>query len=48
MASTNDITNDRLVSKANSNAFRDGWDNIFNKDKKKNSESEDTKKDSKK
>lgn len=34
MASTNDITGDRLVSKGNTKAYDDGYDRIFgNKDK---------------
>lgn len=28
---TNDITNDRLVTKAATAAYRDGWDLIYNK-----------------
>lgn len=28
---TNDITNDRLVTKAATAAYRDGWEAIFNK-----------------
>lgn len=34
MASTNDVTNDRLVSKTNTQKYRDNWDKIFGKGKK--------------
>ena len=31
MATTNDITNDSLITKAPTAAYRANWDNIFNK-----------------
>lgn len=31
MATTNNITGDSLITKAPTDAYRDGWDNIFNK-----------------
>lgn len=31
MATTNDITGDKLVSKASNDAYRDNWDAIFGK-----------------
>ena len=31
MATTNDITNDSLITKAPTDAYRDGWDSIFKK-----------------
>lgn len=33
MASTNDVTHDRLVSKANSQQYRDNWEKAFAKPK---------------
>lgn len=33
MTTTNDITGDSIQSRTNTKKFRDGWDNIFNKDK---------------
>lgn len=35
MTTTNDVTNDRLVSKANNEKYRSNWDKIFSKDKPK-------------
>lgn len=32
MTTRNDVTKDRLVSKKNTNSYRDGWDRIFNKE----------------
>jgi len=43
VAATNDVTGDRLVSKANNKDFRDNYDRIFGKkdaDKKTTSSSE--------
>ena len=31
MATKNDITNDSLITKAPTDAYRDGWDTIFKK-----------------
>jgi hypothetical protein len=31
MATTNNITGDKIASKATNKQFRDGWDNIFGK-----------------
>jgi hypothetical protein len=36
---TNDITKDKLISKPNSDAYRDNFDAIFNKKKKKKTSS---------
>ena len=33
MATTNDITGDKLISRANSDSFRDNFDRIFRKKK---------------
>lgn len=33
MASTNDITGDKLITKSASDSYRDGWDRIFGKKK---------------
>lgn len=38
MSSRNDITGDALISKSNTDKYRDGWDMIFGKDKKKQQE----------
>ncbi len=44
MATTNDITNDRLVSKHNSDAYRNNYDAIFGKKKDKPEDKKDDKK----
>ena len=31
MATTNNITGDKIITKASNSKFRDGWDNIFAK-----------------
>lgn len=43
MTSTNDVTNDRLVSKTTSDKYRNNWDAIFGKKKKPTEERKDKK-----
>ena len=40
MASTNDITGDKLITKSASDSYRDGWDRIFGKKKNEKTTSE--------